>query len=69
MRSCRNLEKHPKKKAIRLLSDADRLERYFTELHRIMPNPGRDWAKSAKPCKYLKLLEERKNNNGRQEET
>jgi hypothetical protein len=32
------------------------------ELARMIPNPGRDWAKSAAPCKYLKLLEERKNN-------
>ena len=44
----------------RIPTDAERLERYFMELQRVIPNPGRDWAKTAKPCKYLKLLEERK---------
>ena len=44
----------------RIPTDAERLERYFMELQRAIPNPGRDWAKTAKPCKYLKLLEERK---------
>ena len=46
----------------RIPTEAERLERYFMELARVLPNPGRDWAKSAAPCKYLKLLEERKNN-------
>lgn len=48
-------------KKYRIPTEAERLERYFMELARMIPNPGRDWAKSAAPCKYLKLLEERKN--------
>jgi len=47
-------------KKYRIPTEAERLEKYFMELQRIMPNPGRDWAKNAAPCKYLKLLEERK---------
>jgi predicted secreted protein len=64
MRLCKSLAKQRKEKKFKLPSEAERLERYFWELERIMPNPPRDWAKSAKPCKYLKLLEERKQNNG-----
>jgi len=40
-------------------SDHERLEQYFWELERTIPNPPRDWAKSAKPCKYLAQLKER----------
>jgi hypothetical protein len=44
----------------RIPTEAERLEQYFMDLARVIPNPGRDWAKSAVPCKYLKLLKERK---------
>lgn len=43
-------------------TEQQRLEEYFWQLERLIPNPPRDWAKAAKPCKYLKLLEERKQN-------
>ena len=54
-------------KKYRIPTEAERLDRYFMELERMIPNPGKDWAKSAAPCKYLKLLEERKNHNGGKE--
>jgi hypothetical protein len=40
-------------------SEQQRLEDYFWKLESLIPNPGKDWAKSAKPCKWKKLLEER----------
>ena len=39
---------------------ADRLQNYFEELERLIPNPPRDWEKTAKPCRWAKLLEEQK---------
>jgi hypothetical protein len=42
-------------------SDQQRLENYFWELERLIPNPGKDWAKAAKPCKWAKILKERQN--------
>ena len=40
-------------------TDQERLEDFFWELEKIMPNPPRDWAKSARPCKWAKLLKEK----------
>jgi hypothetical protein len=51
------------------LTEAERLEAYFWQLQSMMPNPPKDWAKTAKPCKWAKILEERKQNNGGQKET
>lgn len=44
-------------------TEEDRLHQYFFELNRLIPNPPKDWAKAAKPCKWAKILEERKNKN------
>ncbi len=41
------------------LSEAERLARYFRQLRNVIPEPPKDWMKSAKECKYLKLLQER----------
>lgn len=49
-------------KKFRQPTDKERLEEYFWQLERLIPNPPRDWAKSARPCKWAKILEERKNN-------
>lgn len=45
-------------------SEQQRLENYFWQLESKIPNPPKDWAKAAKPCKYLKILKEKKNTNG-----
>ena len=33
-------------------TEEDRLHQYFFELNRLIPNPPKDWAKVAKPCKW-----------------
>lgn len=43
--------------------EQQRLERYFEELERLIPNPPRGWQAHAKPCKWLKILQERKIKN------
>jgi hypothetical protein len=40
-------------------TEAERLQEYFWQLEKIMPNPPRDWAKSTKECKWLKILKEK----------
>jgi hypothetical protein len=40
-------------------TEQERLEEYFWQLEKMMPNPPKDWAKSARPCKWAKILEER----------
>ena len=52
------------------ITEAQRLEDYFAKLERLIPNPGANWARSAKPCKYAKILKERKRllELGREEE-
>jgi hypothetical protein len=42
------------------LTEADRLQKYFWDLEKLIPNPPKNWAVNSKPCKWLKLLEERK---------
>jgi hypothetical protein len=42
-----------------LPTEAERLQNYFWELESKIPNPGKDWARSAKECKWLKILKER----------
>lgn len=42
-------------------TDQERLEDFFWNLERIMPNPPRDWAKTARPCKWDRILKERRN--------
>lgn len=43
-----------------LPTEEDRLERYFLTLSDLIPNPPKDWDKDLKPCKWLKILQERK---------
>ena len=42
------------------ITEEQRLQDYFWKLETMIPNPGPNWARSAKPCKYAKILEERK---------
>lgn len=43
-------------------TDEERLEKYFEDLRRWMPNPPANWAVNAKPCRWAKILEEKKDN-------
>ncbi len=49
-------------KKFRQPTEQERLQEYFWQLERLIPNPPRDWAKSARPCKWAKIIEEKKNN-------
>jgi len=40
-------------------TDQDRLDKYFWDLERVLPNPYKDWARATKPCKWLKIIKER----------
>ena len=73
MKSCRSLDHLPANQATcRLktlakseryrITEEDRLLKYFAQLERLMPNPPANWAVNAKPCKWAKILKERKNN-------
>jgi hypothetical protein len=42
-------------------TDQQRLNDYFWKLEQLIPNPYKDWAKSARPCKWDRMLKERKN--------
>lgn len=53
--------KQPEKK-YKIPTEQERLEEYFWKLEQAIPNPHRDWAKSARPCKWAKMLEEKKKN-------
>ena len=50
------------KKSFKRPTEQERLQEYFWQLERLIPNPPKDWAKSARPCKWAKLLEEKKDN-------
>ena len=50
------------------LTEEDRLQKYFWDLERAIPNPPKNWAVNAKPCKWAKMLEENKLAHGREEE-
>lgn len=50
-------------------TEEERLDQYFYQLSRMIPEPPRNWAANAKECKYLKLLKERKNANNATQET
>jgi hypothetical protein len=43
-------------------TEAERLQKYFDSLVRLIPEPPRNWAVNAKPCRWAKILEEKKNN-------
>jgi hypothetical protein len=69
MKSWSALVDSPSKSKFRQPTEQERLEEYFWKLESLIPNPPRDWAKSARPCKWAKILEEKKNNpdgSGRQ---
>jgi len=44
------------------LTEEDRLQKYFWDLEKLIPNPPANWAVNAKPCKWAKILAERKKN-------
>jgi hypothetical protein len=44
-------------------SDEDRLQDYFWKLEELIPNPYKDWAKAVRPCKWERIIEERRNKN------
>ena len=43
-------------------TEAERLEKYFDELRRLIPDPPKNWAVNAKECRWAKILEEKKKN-------
>lgn len=43
-------------------TEEERLEEFFWKLQGMIPMPPKNWAANAKPCKWAKILEERKNN-------
>jgi hypothetical protein len=49
-------------KKYKIPTEQERLEVYFGQLEQLIPNPPRDWAKTARQCKWSKILEEKKNN-------
>jgi hypothetical protein len=48
-------------KVERPTNEVERLQIYFDDLAKTFPVPPKDWEKNAKPCRYRKILEERKN--------
>lgn len=51
------------RKKFRQPTEQERLEEFFWKLERLIPNPPADWAKSARPCKWKKLLDEQSGNS------
>jgi hypothetical protein len=43
------------------LTEADRLQKYFWDLEKLIPEPPKNWAVNAKECKWAKILKERNN--------
>lgn len=43
-------------------SDEERLTRFFMWLRHQIPEPPDGWQQKMKPCRWAKILEERKNN-------
>jgi hypothetical protein len=63
------LEVEQPERKFRQPTEQERLEEFFRQLEYLIPNPPRDWAKAVRPCKWAKILEEKKNNpdgSGRQ---
>jgi hypothetical protein len=44
-------------------SDEDRLQDYFWKLETLIPNPYKDWAKTVRPCKWERIIKERRKKN------
>jgi hypothetical protein len=45
-----------------IVTEAERLEQYFYQLAKLIPEPPKNWAVNVKPCKWAKILKERENN-------
>ncbi len=46
--------------SIKPYCNQEALDKFFWELESKLPNPPADWEKAAKPCKWSKILEEKK---------
>ena len=46
--------------SIKPYCNQEALDKFFWELEAKLPNPPANWEKAAKPCKWSKILEERK---------
>jgi len=44
-------------------TEEERLLSFFQKLETLMPNPPKDWAKCSKPCRWAKIIEEKKTTN------
>jgi hypothetical protein len=44
-------------------TEQERLQDYFWKLETLIPNPYKDWAKAARPCKWELIIKERQNKN------
>jgi hypothetical protein len=40
-------------------SDEDRLNEYFWNLEKTIPNPFKGWEKDVRPCKWQRIIKER----------
>lgn len=49
-------------KVNRIPTEAERLEKYFDDLRRLLPDPPRNWAANAKECRWAKILKEKDKN-------
>jgi hypothetical protein len=62
MISWKSLVELQSKSRFKFPTEQERLENYFWQLELMIPNPPRDWAKAARPCKWAKILKENKDN-------
>jgi len=46
--------------SIKQYCNQEALDKFFWELESKLPNPPANWEKAAKPCKWSKILEEKK---------
>ena len=60
MKSWSGLVDKQSERKFRQPTEQERLEEYFRQLESLIPNPPRDWAKASRPCKWAKILEEKK---------
>lgn len=62
MSSWRNSAVPQASRKARQPTEQERLEEYFWKLQGMIPMPPKNWAANVKPCRWAKILEERKNN-------
>ena len=43
-----------------IVTEAERLEQYFYQLAKQIPEPPKNWAVNAKECRWAKILQEKK---------